>query len=126
MAIEDILRVNYTEGQFLSAADFTAEQTYMDESRRRHYISEHTWGIVSGLTIEQNASKVWVVKAGMAIDGYGREIYLFEDEPLDTTEIAAQLAGQANATLEVWLTYNTETTAPAVNGYASCISGASN
>jgi len=126
MATEDILRVNYTEGQFLSAADFTTEQTYMDESRRRHYISEHTWGIVSGLGIAQNASNIWVVGAGMAIDGYGREIYVFEDEPLDTTEIAAQLAGQANATLEIWIAYSTETTAPAINGYPSCISGASN
>jgi hypothetical protein len=139
MATGDILRVNYTEGQFLSAADFTAEQTYMDQSRRRHYISEHTWGIVpnlardpiadpnhSGLTIAANPGNVWVVKAGMAIDAYGREIHLFQDEPLNTTEIAAQLAGQANATLEIWITYNTETTEPAANGYASCISGASN
>jgi hypothetical protein len=120
MATEDILRVHYQEGQFLTAADFSDEQAYLVEMRRRHVISEHTWGIVSGLTIEKNASGVWVVKAGVMVDAYGRETYLFADEPLNTTEIAAQLAGAANATLKIWLAYNTEQTTPAAAGFSMC------
>lgn len=113
MSADDILRLRYYERQFLHARDFVDEQGYFIESRRRHQIGEHTWGIVSGLKVRKNASDIWVITAGFAVDAYGREIYLFEDEPLDTAAIAAQL-GAKTAALKLWIAYSIEQTSPAI------------
>ncbi len=113
MAVDDILRMRYRERQFLRARDFEDEQEYLVESRRRHEIGEHTWGIVTGLKVEKNASDIWIVTAGFAVDAYGREIYLFEDEPLDTAVVAADLSQSGEAALKLWIAYSVEATAPA-------------
>lgn len=113
MAADDILRMRYRERQFLRARDFEDEQEYFVESRRRHQIGEHTWGIVTGLKVDKNDSDIWVVSAGFAVDAYGREIYLFEDEPLDVARITADLAQSGEPSLKLWIAYVIEPTAPA-------------
>jgi hypothetical protein len=76
--------------------------------------------------ILENAEKVrtsntWSVKPGMAVDGFGREIVVFAPEPLDTTQIAAQLAGPPlPATLKVWIAYHTEKSDRPLPGYEVC------
>lgn len=70
-----IKRLNYFNGQFLREADFTDEQTYHLEMRRRHNLRLHTPGIVFGLGVTAGTGKV-TVQPGMAIDVQGREIIL--------------------------------------------------
>lgn len=120
MSTDDILRVRYRQGQFLSALDFTDEQAYQVESRRRHYVGEHTWGIVSGLEITKNASNIWVVTAGYMVDAYGRDTWLFEDEPLDPVRIGGSLQNASSPTLKIWLAHRVEETSPSAGGFASC------
>ena len=113
MSADDVLRLRYYERQFLHASDFVDEQAYFIESRRRHQIGQHSWGIVSGLVVEKNASDIWVITAGYAIDAYGREVYLFEDEPVDTAAVSAHLAGKTGS-LKLWIAYSIEDTSPAI------------
>ena len=68
-------RVNYIDGQYLRRQDFADEQSYQLALRRRHNIGHHSWGIVIGLDLVQEDGAL-VVRPGMAIDGYGRELLL--------------------------------------------------
>ncbi len=70
-----IKRLNYFNGQFLREEDFTEEQTYHLDMRRRHNLRLHTPGIVFGLAVTPGTGKV-TVQPGMAIDVQGREIIL--------------------------------------------------
>ena len=42
----EVARPTYAEGQFLSAADFVAEQEYHRRALERHETGQHTWGVV--------------------------------------------------------------------------------
>jgi len=118
MSADDILRLHYQERQFLGARDFDDEQAYLIESRRRNNVSGRSWGILSGLLIRPSDGGPWIVTAGAMIDAYGRETYVFEDTPLDLTEIASKYT--VAATIKVWLSYATEETSPAAAGYLTC------
>jgi len=122
MTVDDIKRLHYYERQFLRPRDFQDEQAYHLEMRRRHLIAHHTWGIVEGLEIEQNpTTEIWLVRPGMAVDGFGREILLFAPEPLDTEAIAALLEEATGPTkLKIWLAYHPEKTNRPAPGYEVC------
>lgn len=122
MSSDDIKRLHYYERQFLRTRDFQDEQAYHIEMRRRHLIAHHIWGIVVGLEITQDPnSQIWSVQPGMAIDGFGREIVVFDAQPLETNRIAAQLAGAAKpAMLKVWIAYRTERANRPPPGYEVC------
>lgn len=122
MISDDIKRLNYYEGQFLRARDFQDEQAYIIEMRRRHLIANHLWGIVAGLEIKQDPfSKIWSVQPGIAIDAFGREILVFDAEPLNMNTIADALSGEPKpATLKVWISYKTEKTTRPSAGYEKC------
>ena len=47
----DIERLRYYERQYLQSSDFTDEQTYHLEMRRRLNLALHLWGIVKGLQL---------------------------------------------------------------------------
>jgi hypothetical protein len=119
---DEIKRLRYYEKQYLRTQDFQDEQAYHIEMRRRHSIAHHSWGIVTGLEIKQDpTSKVWTVEAGMAVDGYGREIVVFAPERLDTSRIAAELSGQVlRAKLKIWIAYKTEKLDLPASGYRNC------
>lgn len=122
MTSDDIKRLNFYEKQFLGTRDFQDEQAYHIEMRRRHLIAHHIWGIVAGLEITQDIiSKIWYVQPGMAIDGFGREIIVFDPEPLNINKIADQLAGAPKpALLKVWIAYQIEKTNRPAPGYEVC------
>lgn len=122
MKPEDIKRLCYYERQFLGVRDFQDEQAYHIMMRRRHLIAQHTWGIVVGLQLTQEAgTNGWIMQAGMAVDGFGREIVVFEPEPLNTAQIAAQLAGSVGSTsLNIWLTHWLEKVDRPPAGYELC------
>ena len=119
---DDIQRLNYYEKQYLQTGDFRDEQAYHIEMRRRHLIAHHSWGIVLGLEISQDAtSKVWAVQPGMAIDGFGREIILPIAEPLNINQISSQLAHETTpAYLKIWMAYRVEKTNRPAPGYEVC------
>src|ERR1044071_8749029 len=100
MATSGIARTRYFSGQFLRPSDFETEQAYHLAMRRRHNIAEHTWGIVSGLTLQQDENGLYV-QPGYAVDGYGREIILAQRQPLAVEEFDRQ----RSEVLEVWIRY---------------------
>jgi hypothetical protein len=117
MIPEDIKRLHYYERQFLRTQDFQDEQAYHIEMRRRHLIAQHSWGVVVGLEITRNNSGIWFVQPGMAVDGYGREILVFEPEPLDVSQIESRISGD---TLKVWMAYRVEKSDRPAAGYEFC------
>ena len=119
----DIERLLYSERQYLRSFDFTAEQTYHLEMRRRLSRVLHLWGIVKGLEllkgqVVQGAPDQFYVSEGMAIDAYGREIivpakHLLSDD-LGTNRITG--AG----TYSVWIGYTRKPTTSPEAGYQRC------
>src|SRR6185503_12460295 len=82
-----IERAVFYEGQILGAADLTTAAEYDRNQQARHERYLHLWGIAGGLQLtgkdEKDAQdhpyqKV-TVSAGVAIDGWGREIVVPED-----------------------------------------------
>lgn len=97
-----IKRLNYFNGQFLRAPDFTEEQTYHLEMRRRHNENLHTWGIADGLELQYTIGSSQIeIAEGMAIDSEGREIVLVEKANKD-------LSGFVNKTVYVTIAYKDE------------------
>jgi hypothetical protein len=119
----EIERLRYYERQYLQSSDFTDEQTYHLEMRRRLNLALHLWGIVKGLEllygeVIQGTPDQYYVSEGMAIDAYGREIivpakHLLSGD-LETNQITA--AG----TYSVWIGYTRELTTPPQAGYQRC------
>lgn len=97
-----IKRLNYFNGQFLRAPDFTEEQTYHLEMRRRHNENLHTWGIADGLKLQYTIGSSQIeIAEGMAIDSEGREIVLVEKANKD-------LSGFVNKTVYITIAYEDE------------------
>ena len=122
MITDDIKRLYYYEQQFLGARDFRDEQSYHIEMRRRHLIAHHTWGVVAGLDFAPDAnSKIWSLQPGIAVDGYGREVLVFDPEPLNVESIADQLAGLPKpAFLKIWIAYQLEKSNKPSAGFEVC------
>lgn len=101
-----ILRNRYFTGKYMTARDFSDEQHYMLSRQRLHNRLFHGWGIVCGLKVEQHPNQEcrprWVVvKAGVAIDCQGREVFLHQDTavevPLDMLPAPALPANDRSA-----------------------------
>lgn len=68
-------RVNFFNGQMLSADDFIAEQTYGREKRRLHNRTLYGTGVVTGLSVSVDGEgETFTVSPGFAIDGSGNEL----------------------------------------------------
>jgi hypothetical protein len=98
-----ITRVRWRERQRVSAADLRAEQLYRLEGMGRHFLAPHDWGVVRGLWLVPEKSRVslqWQLTPGVAIDGYGRELLV--REPIDV-----ELPGDAKkgVTYRVYIYY---------------------
>ncbi|MBD2503798.1 hypothetical protein [Anabaena azotica] len=84
----EIKRPNYFTSEFLVAKDFQDEQAYHRDMRHCHNRLLHTPGVVNGLEVKTDDNKLFIVKAGMAIDQNGKEIILASDtlpQPLNLT-----------------------------------------
>ncbi|MCU1656713.1 MAG: hypothetical protein JWO57_1369 [Pseudonocardiales bacterium] len=82
------VRVNYFDGQLLSADDFRTEQHYHRSMRYLHNRMLHGSGIVDGLDVEDAGGAV-LVRPGVAIDALGRELVLPESVHIDLPPEAA-------------------------------------
>jgi hypothetical protein len=78
----DIKRLHYFTGEFLLEDDFTEEQAYHLDMRRRHNRLSHGFGVVDGLAVTLVAGRQVQVGAGTAIDALGREIVLLQPATL--------------------------------------------
>jgi hypothetical protein len=115
MATQITQRVNFFDKQFLRVDEFKDEQLYQLAARRRHNAVQHSWGIVTGLEITLEESAL-VVRPGMAIDGYGRELFMKDKKRL-RAERFDQLGVEK---LDVWLVYGRRDGESVPVGYASC------
>lgn len=84
--------VRYATGRMLDASDFEAEQDYHLAARRRHQLGAHDWGIVEGLELEVlqgegPTGRVVTLQPGFAVDGFGREIVVDAEQPVESTWI---------------------------------------
>jgi hypothetical protein len=119
MTSQTFSRVNYFDRQYLRVNEFTDEQLYQLALRRRHNVTLHSWGIISGLDIAVENGAL-VVHPGIAIDGYGRELLLAGKQG-----IASQTFDDlATDRLDVWIVYAREDAGTTPAGYGSCIKGA--
>lgn len=115
MSSDAVSRVQYFDKQFLRVDEFRDEQLYQLALRRRHNITQHTWGIVSGLELAVEEGGV-VVRPGVAIDGYGRELLL--DEKFALSPEAFDDLGTDR--VDVWLVYGRQNEGSAPDGYGDC------
>ncbi len=79
----DIKRLHYFDHQFLVEADFTDEQKYHLDMRRRHNRILHTFGVADGLRVKKSGDNHITIEAGTAIDREGREMVLDSDREMD-------------------------------------------
>lgn len=108
-------RVNFFDKQFLRVDEFRDEQSYQLAARRRHNVTQHTWGIVAGLEITREEGAL-VVRPGIAVDGYGRELLLSDKKRLAPEKFDALGTEQ----LDAWLVYGRRDGEAAPGGYAGC------
>lgn len=119
MTTQTFSRVNYFDKQFLRVNEFTDEQLYQLALRRRHNVTLHSWGIVSGLDLGQENGGL-VVYPGLAIDGYGREVLLAGKQAL----VAETFDDLSTDKLDVWIVYDRVDAGTTPAGYGSCVPGA--
>jgi hypothetical protein len=70
-----VQRVNYFDGELLTADDLTLDQKYHIDRLQRHHLRFHTPGIADGLTVgcDNGATSIRVMP-GVAVDNQGRLI----------------------------------------------------
>src|SRR3954468_9379132 len=81
-------RLRYFDGQFLHEQDFTDEQRYHIDRRRRLTRLVHTGGVLEGLEVSpvSNAPRIKISK-GTAVDSHGRLLVRADDtEPVDLSD----------------------------------------
>jgi hypothetical protein len=118
--VSAIDRVRYYDGEFLRAFDFNDEQSYHLEMRRRLNRHLHLHGIVYGLQLQKDEDAAGVsILPGLAIDAFGREIYVFSPYTLGESDITANRISDARP-YDVWLRYRKNATTPPAAGYSSC------
>src|SRR5207253_11338243 len=82
MSIEQSLRPQFFEGQYLGSDDLTAAVEYSRLQQERHRLGAHTWGIALGLNLIEvpspnggTAGDLYITP-GYASDGLGRTVGL--------------------------------------------------
>jgi hypothetical protein len=102
----EIERLLFYDRQYLQSFDFTAEQAYHLEMRRRLNLALHLWGIAYGLELRRGeivpgAPEQYYISEGMAIDAYDEpglyfgtstgQVFASADEGETWSEIASYL-----------------------------------
>jgi hypothetical protein len=102
-------RLHYYDQQFLVEADFTGEQKYHLDMRRRLTALLHTFGIATGLEVLRTGTRQVTVKAGAAVDSLGRELTLETDQVVDLSNLTTFPGG---STVAITLVYQETQTDP--------------
>ena len=101
MSASPATRVNYFDRQFIRLAELRDEQAYHQQLHRRHNLSHHTWGIVTGLDLVARPDGQIGLTPGLAVDGYGRELLLVDYHVIGRTDFDRY----ATSRLDLWLEY---------------------
>jgi hypothetical protein len=95
---DPVSRTAFYEGEILPAADLTATVDYSRNQMARHDRYLHSWGIAVGLDLVGKPAvsgtttyMVVTVKAGVAIDGTGREIVVPDDVTLNPSDFQGEV-----------------------------------
>jgi hypothetical protein len=110
-----VVRDNYFDRQVLRTQDFTDEQAYHLAMRRKHNLGGHSWGVVHGLELVVTDGSPYL-NAGLAVDGYGRELVVTEPLPVPVNGFAEL----NRSLLDVMLVYGRRGSDLAPPGYAGC------
>ncbi len=123
----NIERLNYYEREYLRSFDFIAEQNYHIEMRRRLNLALHRWGIVEGLDVKlgeviPGAPPQYYISPGMAIDAYGREIFLFAPYVLGEDDVIRNRISNIATTqrFSLFIAYVSELATPPAGGFRVC------
>lgn len=111
-----VKRLHYYDQQFLVEADFTDEQKYHVDMRRRLNAMLHGFGIAQGLEVIRTGARQLTVKAGGAIDRNGRELLLEADTNVDLSNLTTF---PGNAPVFVTIAYQESQTDPSTATGAS-------
>jgi hypothetical protein len=120
-----IERLCYYDGEYLRGSDFSDEQAYHVEMRRRLNHRLHLHGIVYGLQIVQDQDSVppdaifYSIMQGMALDQSGREIFVPAPYSLSAENVLNR-AGLTTGPNELWLCYQETQTGLPTAGYRDC------
>lgn len=104
---DEIKRMRYFDGLFLTEEEFNLEQDYHNRLRRLHNRHLHSWGIVWGLDVVHGpGSKEVTVKEGMSLNRVlvsGEEV---SQEIILTSNTSVDLSGYAaNDTVYIYISY---------------------
>lgn len=110
-------RVNYFERQYIRLSELTDEQAYHQQVHRRHNLSHHSWGIAVGLELLVQEERP-VVRPGLAIDGYGRELLLVDRRSFSRDDFDRLGTNRIDLWLEYRLTFSDDPRAPVDCGAA--------
>jgi hypothetical protein len=97
-----IKRLHYYDQQFLVEADFTDEQRYHVEMRRRLNRLLHTAGIADALEVNKTGNRAVTVHPGTAVDREGREMILEADRIID---LSNAVLFPPNTAVSITITY---------------------
>ncbi len=93
---DEIKRMRYFDGLFLTEEEFNLEQDYHNRLRRLHNRHLHSWGIVCGLDVVVSGSEGVSVEEGMSLnrvlvagEEVSQEIILTSATPVDLSGYAA-------------------------------------
>ena len=121
-----IERLRYYDGEYLRGSDFSDEQAYHVEMRRRLNHRLHLHGIVYGLQLQPDqdsppspAFPFFSIEPGMALDQSGREIFVPAPYSLSAESILNR-AGLTKGPNELWLCYQETPTGLPAAGYRDC------
>lgn len=86
-------RLNYYFGKMLTVRDFKAEQSYLNEKRWLLNRLGLGWGVLCGLKIVPCGGGKIAIQPGVALDSYGNEIWVAEQQVVDLAEAEIEDAG---------------------------------
>jgi hypothetical protein len=83
----DIKRTRYFHGMLMTERDFSEEQKYHIDKRKLLNRMLHGWGVVCGLKVKPTnpPSPNILVEGGLALDCFGNEILVCEEQTVDLT-----------------------------------------
>lgn len=122
---KQIERLRYFDREYLRSYDFTDEQSYHVEMRRRLNHRLHLHGIVYGLQLVQDQDSVppdaifFSIAPGMALDQLGREIFVPAPYSLSPENILNR-PDLVTGDNELWLCYQEMPTGLPAAGYRDC------
>jgi len=131
MSVDQSLRPQFFEGQYLGSEDLSASIEYGREQEERHRLGAHTWGIAAGVNLIEvpspnGGSQVDLyLTPGYAWDGFGRTIVVLSPfklpiELFQLCKVPAMGDTSGGFLVKVWLQYREALTQAPQPGYDLC------